>query len=106
MDKSPGGAGVTDVVLSEPGTSWDDIRLRDPDVTACRNLWVAMLDEQRKLAFIAAPNSYARGVDIRAARAWFGTRDYYCVCALAGIDAEYLLAGFRRRLSTITGVAA
>lgn len=70
----------------------------DPDlsVTACRALWCAVIDEQRKLA--VSPRNADSWPDITTARRWFGSRSFFIVCSLAGVDGDYVLAGVRRQL--------
>ena len=60
---------------------------------ACRALWCAVISELWMVA--TAPRAADRPHEIRAARRWFGSRDFYAVCALAGVDGAWVLQGFR-----------
>lgn len=69
---------------------------------ACRRLWCAVIAEQ--LSLVVSPAAADKAVDIDRARRWFGSRDFFTVCALAGLDGEAVLHGVRRRFP-MAGVA-
>ncbi|MGR3452899.1 hypothetical protein [Pseudooceanicola sp.] len=61
------------------------------DASACRCLWLNVLLYQWHLSLGGTPafnrgRPEARAAEERAARAWFGTRDFAMVCALAGLE--------------------
>ena len=62
---------------------------------ACRELWCAVINQQLKLALW--PTTADKPADISAARHWFDSRDFYMVCALAGLDGGWVLRGVRRQ---------
>ncbi len=70
---------------------------------ACRRLWCAVIEEQLGLVF--NPSSKDRGFQRDAARRWFGSYDFAMVCNLAGVDPDYIYAGFTARLLSETGGA-
>lgn len=80
----------------------NQIEEQDIDPRACRALWCAVVSEQFRLA--VSPNTVDRPVEISAARRWFGTRDFFMVCALAGVDGAWVLWGVRHHLA-LQGVA-
>lgn len=60
----------------------------------CKALWVAVLAEQWRAAFY--PYEGVDGPRLRRdAAAWFGTRDFHMVCALAGFDGPAVHERFR-----------
>ncbi|SNT76437.1 hypothetical protein [Paracoccus seriniphilus] len=59
----------------------------------CRELWCAVLAEAWREAFTTSTTATPR--DIAVARRWFGSRDFHTVCALAGLDGDYVMCGFR-----------
>jgi len=69
---------------------------------ACQRLWCAVIDEQFRLA--VSPVRIDRPFEVSAARSWFGTRDFFMACALAGLDGAWVLRGVRHRLE-LQGVA-
>ena len=69
---------------------------------ACRRLWCAVIDEQFRLA--VSPVRIDRPFEVSAARDWFGTRDFFMACALAGLDGAWVLGGVRHQLA-LRGVA-
>lgn len=64
------------------------------DVVACRALWCAVLEEQVNLAILNRNTDNL--AEVAAARRWFGSRDFYMVCALAGLDGAWVLGGIER----------
>ena len=60
----------------------------------CRALWCAVIEEQLVLAVSTRKKDHAREID--SARRWFGSRDFFMVCALAGLDGALVLCGVRR----------
>lgn len=71
------------------------------DAKACRMLWRAALAEIGLVALGKAGNrgkAFVTPAEQQAAQAWFGTRDFYTVCALAGFDGAYILRKYRERL--------
>ena len=50
----------------------------------CRALWCAVIEEQLVLAVSTRTIDHAYEID--SARQWFGSRDFFMVCALAGLD--------------------
>ena len=64
---------------------------------ACQAMWCAVIEDQLKLAQSEARHQrFAYEID--SARRWFGTRDFFIVCALAGFDGAYILGGVRQLL--------
>lgn len=80
----------------------NQIEEHDIDPRACRALWCAVVEEQFQLA--VSPKMADRPAEISAARRWFGTRDFFMACALAGVDGAWVLWGVRHRLA-LQGVA-
>jgi len=77
------------MLLDEPNTNL----IEEPETTmeSVHSLWCAVIEEQFELA--TAPIKKDRPYEVLSARMWFGSREYYTVCALAGFDPEWLLAG-------------
>ncbi|MCG7520865.1 hypothetical protein [Ruegeria sp. Ofav3-42] len=73
--------------------------VRDQEAEACRRLWCYVLVQAVKLATEVREGDHP--AERRHARAWFGTRDFYKVCALAGFDGDYILRGFRAKLAAM-----
>lgn len=72
----------------------DDIDADDPvDAQACRALWCAVLAAMWDLA--TRPGYRDSPAEVEGAQAWFGSRDFYTVCSLAGIDGGAALARYR-----------
>jgi hypothetical protein len=73
------------------------------DPAGCANLWRAVLMEHLALALTVGAFNGQTGYSnphLQAqARAWFGTRDFHMVCALAGFDGDFILRGYRARLA-------
>lgn len=69
------------------------------EARACRALWCAVIQEQLRLALLRRPSALDRAYEIRAARGWFGSRDFYQVCALAGLDGGWVLRGVGENLT-------
>lgn len=69
------------------------ISLRDAE--AARALWCAVLMEQWVLA--TDPNPSDDEEEVIKARRWFGSKWFYRVCALAGVEAEAILSACRDR---------
>ena len=61
----------------------------------CRALWCAVIEEQMVLALSPGAIDHAREID--SARRWFGSRDFFMACALAGLDGALVLCGVRRK---------
>ena len=67
----------------------------DVDAVACRALWCALIWDQWKIA-MSPDDQFLKATEVCNARRWFGSKDFYIVCALAGIDAEYVMDRFDR----------
>lgn len=67
--------------------------------SACRSLWVAVLAEQYRLATLPRPSHFDTELDIHNARQWFGFRDFHIVCALVGLDGDWVLRGFQDKMA-------
>ena len=65
----------------------------------CRALWCAVLKEQLVLAVSTRTIDHACEID--SARRWFGSRDFFMVCALAGLDGALVLCGVRRKFRRV-----
>lgn len=72
--------------------------VRDIDPVACRALWCAVVEAQFLLA--VSPARSDRPFEIAAARCWFGSRDFFMCCALAGVDGATVLRVVRNQLQT------
>lgn len=59
---------------------------------SCRALWCAVLAS----AWVEAlyPSSRARSVEIQQSRNWFGSSDFFQVCALAGVEPSQVMMRF------------
>lgn len=71
------------------------------DARACRLLWRAVLAEMGLVALGKAGNrgkSFVTPAEQSEAQSWFGSRNFYTVCALAGFDGAYILRKYRARL--------
>ncbi|PIE15160.1 MAG: hypothetical protein CSA68_07360 [Rhodobacterales bacterium] len=78
---------------------------QDIDPLACRALWCAVIKEQLRVAKLPDwGNGHAKPYEVISARRWFGSRDFFAVCALAGLDGVWVLLGVRRQLQ-MAGVA-
>ena len=68
--------------------------------SACRALWLALLNYEITAALGGAcpdRSQSRRPAAIQArAREWIGTEDFRTVCALAGLDADWVLDLYRR----------
>lgn len=77
----------------------------DPDVVACRNLWRAVLLTQWQAVFSPSQSmtlqKQSAALDARA-QAWFGGSGFQEVCALADVDADQVMAEYRRKLAERT----
>lgn len=80
----------------------NQIEEQDIDPRACRALWCAVVEEQLRLA--VSPRVADRPYEVDSARRWFGTRDFFMACALAGVDGEWVLWGVRKH-PALRGVA-
>lgn len=60
---------------------------------ACRALWCAVISDQIQL--VLAPCYRDLPSEVSSARSWFGSRDFFTVCALAGLDGAFVLSGVR-----------
>ncbi|MGV6840589.1 MAG: hypothetical protein ACWA40_10390 [Planktomarina sp.] len=67
------------------GDQFIDQNMR-PD--AYRQLWCAVIHEQLTLATSALKKDSP--YEVAAARRWFGSRDFFMVCDLAGLDGDYI----------------
>jgi hypothetical protein len=65
----------------------------------CRSLWAAVLAEQLRLATLPRPTHFDTELDIYRPRKWFGFRDFHMVCALAGLDGDWILKGYRNKMA-------
>lgn len=74
------------------------------DHVGCRRLWAAAVLAQWDLVF--KPKRSDRPHDRDAARSWFGSRDFFAACDLAGIDGHGVLRRFRSELSRTGGDGA
>ena len=77
---------MTERPLFEPPIDPVEGEVEEICPSACRALWIGVLNQQFEL--LARPSSADKDHEIRQARLWFGSRDFYMVCALAGLDAE------------------
>lgn len=66
---------------------------------ACRALWCSVIREILDQALLTRATWTVTHHDIDRSRAWFGSRDFYVCCALAGLDGDYILDGVRRRIA-------
>ncbi|WP_416368597.1 hypothetical protein [Tritonibacter mobilis] len=66
-------------------------------VQSCRALWCAVVGEQLSLAL--APKRVDREYEVAAARRWFGSRDFYTVCSLIGLNGEWVNAAVRTKIA-------
>jgi hypothetical protein len=82
--------------MSGPARAFDHV-----DSVACRKLWRAVLLDQLRFALAERGPSKSGRVapEIARARAWFLTEDARLVCALAGVDVDWLLPRVARELS-------
>lgn len=74
----------------------------DYDPEADRMLWISVLREQVRLAL--SDKDRDAPFQVGAIR-WFGTRDYFLVCSLAGYDGHYLLPAITKALKQYGAVA-
>ena len=77
----------------------------DLDAVACRALWASVLRDQWFWVF-GGPLSDDAGHHRREALAWFGTRNCAMVCALAGIEFDYVMLRYRRALRDAAATGA
>lgn len=81
-----------------------DQSLRTVQGRACQNLWVAVLVQAMRDLFLTASENAT--LNRQRARTWVKTRDFHMVCALAGLDGEYIARQLERRAAQIgTGMA-
>lgn len=67
------------------------------EAAACLDLWAAVIFEQVEI--VLRPQSVLdRGAVQDQARAWFRTKDFATVCALAGFDPDFVRSGVNRQL--------
>lgn len=64
---------------------------------ACRALWAAVFQAQWDLVFQPVEKDNTSEV-VQAVR-WFGSRDFFVVCILIGLDGPTVLRQFRKRLA-------
>lgn len=67
------------------------------DLSGHRKLWAYVIHEQFGLAINT--RSMRRPHEVDAARRWFGSGDFFFVCALAGLDGHWILSGVRREFA-------
>ncbi|SIS98299.1 hypothetical protein [Paracoccus saliphilus] len=67
-------------------------------VDACRALWCNVLSMAWEDAL--HPSITAHPKDVERAQSWFGGRDFWQVCALAGVEGDRILKGFHAALSS------
>lgn len=72
--------------------------VQEEQAVAMRRLWCAVLYEQLRLCLRATADVKYAPLDIEAAYRWIGSRDFRTVCALAGLDADWIEAGVRARI--------
>lgn len=85
-----------------PRVALEDLPPIDPaEVRAidCLHLWASVLAGEWLAAF-SDPQSAIGLRDLRAARAWFGGKDFRIVCSLAGFDADAVFERFQARLGS------
>ncbi|MDF3413267.1 hypothetical protein HKX54_02270 [Sulfitobacter sp. M57] len=87
------------MMLEAPNTN--QIKGHNVCPRACRALWCAVIEEQLRLALKHNPTLLGPKIDTRRALAWFGSRDFFEVCAIAGFDGGWVLAGVRSRLAEV-----
>lgn len=77
------------------------------EARACRHLWCAVLLAQYETVF---PGKFSRKTykpkhwettTVMAAKRWFGSRYFETVCALAGVDHDFVLDKFNSRLEEV-----
>ncbi len=88
------------MIANETGNSQIE-EVEEPHPDACKSLWVAILAEQFRLATLSRPTYLDTDLDILKARRWFGFRDFHMVCALAGLDGDWVLMGFLRKMTAM-----
>lgn len=62
------------------------------DPVACRALWIAVLAEALRQAL--APGRGDDKLAVQQAQNWFGTQDFWQVCALGGVDGAAVHAAY------------
>lgn len=75
----------------------NQIREQTIQPRACRALWCAVIEDQFRLA--VSPCRSDHKSQVCSAQNWFGSRDFFMVCALAGVDGAFVLFGVRRHLA-------
>lgn len=81
------------------------INHRNADPVACSALWKAVLLEQLRLALTVGAYGgdggvgYSNPIEQARARDWFGSKDFYMTCALAGLEGDAVLQGYQRQLT-------
>jgi hypothetical protein len=73
-----------------------ECRASDSPDQRMRNLWASVLHEQLKAALDISwtgQGKNLRKADQWRAIGWMGSKDFYMVCALAGLDGDYILDG-------------
>ena len=70
----------------------------DLDAVACRALWASVLRDQWFWVF-GGHSSDDAGTYRQEAVVWFRSRDCATVCSLAGIDYDYVMLKYRRKLA-------
>jgi len=73
------------------------------DPKACKSLWAAVLAQQEVLAL--RPTRSMRDREVYHARQWFGSRDFFTVCDLAGLDGAAMLDRFRAEMARLDAAA-
>ena len=70
---------------------------------ACQNLWVAVLVQAMRDLFHGAGQN--ADLDRFRVKNWLKSRDFHMVCALAGLDGEYIARQLERRSAQIAAGA-
>lgn len=79
--------------MSYGGPQINQLKEQQIQPETCRALWCAVISEHWGLA--TAPRKSDRPHEIASARRWFGSRDFFAVCALAGVDGAWVMEGYR-----------
>lgn len=77
----------------------NQIKEHDMCPRACRALWCAVIQEQLNLA--VSPRMADHPHEVAAARRWFGSRDFFMACSLAGLDGAWVLCGVRHQFQMV-----
>ncbi|WP_339855878.1 hypothetical protein [Roseovarius nubinhibens] len=82
--------------MSKQSPTFELVTDDEIDPRSCRALWCAVLQELFRLA--VAPRASDHATETATARRWFGSKDFFMVCSLAGVDGAWVLWGVRRHL--------